>query len=450
MLKTYKFTSKYTNNIKIDKIYKLSYEYKKYYNALIKCSIINFYKNGLLSKYLDRLDYSLLSVRYKQVCGTQVRSTLQSWLSNIGNRCNKVIRHSCLSNEIKLQLYYINKYHKWFCESVTIKNIIVSNDVIKLSRKIFKHFMFKIPAMHNCCMILNKRVAEVQESKNSYDYWIKLSTLEKGNVIYLPIKSYDYYNNVQGIFKNVIQIKVSNKIEYGFVKDVDLKEYNGFSTIGIDAGLVNLISSSSGSQYGKRFYKILKKYDNIIQNIVKNRMKQGLYRNSPKLNRLYNKIQNFVKNEIGRCLNRLIKLEQPKVIVVENIKNIIYKTKNNKQLNKSMRRLLNRSGFSKIGDRLKSKCADRKNIELIEVNPAYTSQLCPKCGYVHKSNRKNQAVFKCLNCGYSCNADYNSSINIRNRRSILAFGIYMKYKKIKEILDKEFLSRQAIYRLAVT
>ncbi len=304
--------------------------------------------------------------------------------------------------------------------------------------------------IHNCCMMLDKKVAEVQESNNTYDYWIRLSTLEKGNVIYLPIKSYDYFNNVKGKLKNIIQIKISAIVEYGFVKDVDLKEYNGFSTIGIDIGLINLISSSSGSQYGKRFYKLLRKYDNIIHNIVKNRMKQGLYKNCPKLSRLYSKVKNLVKNEIGRCLNRLLKLEQPKIIVVENIKNITYKTKKNKQLNKSMRRLLNRSGFSKIGDRLKSKCAERKNIELIEVNPAYTSQLCPTCGYVHKSNRKNQSTFKCLNCGYLSNADYNSSINIRNRRSISAFGIYTKYKKIKEILDKEFLSRQASYRLAMT
>ena len=161
------------------------------------------------------------------------------------------------------------------------------------------------------------------------------------------------------------------------------------------------------------------------------------------------KVRNLVKNEIGRCLNRLIKLEQPKLIVVENIKNITYKTKKNKYLNKTMRRLLGRSGFSKIGDRLKSKCLDH-NIELIEVNPAYTSQLCSSCGYVHKDNRKEQSKFRCLNCGNSCNADYNSSINIRNRRSISGFNIYMKYKKIKEILEKDFLSKQANYRLAVT
>ena len=79
MLKTYKFTSKYTNKNKNDKIYQLSYEYKKYYNILIKKSLINFYNEGFLPKYLDRLDCSLLSERYKQVCGSQVRSTLQPW-----------------------------------------------------------------------------------------------------------------------------------------------------------------------------------------------------------------------------------------------------------------------------------------------------------------------------------------------------------------------------------
>ena len=79
MIKTYKFTSKYTNDDKIDKIYKLSYEYRDYYNVLIKRSMVDFYRDGLLPKYLKTIDYSNLSQRYRQVCGAQVKSTLNSW-----------------------------------------------------------------------------------------------------------------------------------------------------------------------------------------------------------------------------------------------------------------------------------------------------------------------------------------------------------------------------------
>lgn len=446
MVQTYKFSSKSTNSNKIQKIYELSFEYKRYYNILMKKSIQDFFKEGKLHKYLPPLSIGKLSERYKQTCGSQVRSNIESWLTNIGNRCNEVISKYYRGNKNLIpQFYYINKYHLWFQNEMKIKNNFISQDIIKLSRKVFKHFMFKIPVMHSCCMILDHKVAQVEISKNTFDYWIKLSTLVRGKVIYLPVKSYDYYNNIKGKNKNTIQIKVSpDTIEYGFIKDIEDIEYKGTSTIGIDIGLVNTLSSSGGSQYGKRLFPLLKKYDAIINSIIKDRMKKGLYESCPKLNRLYSKVRNLVKNEIGRCLNRLIELERPKIIVIENVKNI---NKTLKCKNPEMRRILLRSGFSKIGKRLVNKCEIRK-IKVVEVNPAYTSQRCPVCGFVHKDNRKYQECFKCLNCGYTRNADYVASVNICDRRSVTNFNTYTPYRKVKEILEREFLSAQAVYSAA--
>ena len=53
-----------------------------------------------------------------------------------------------------------------------------------------------------------------------------------------------------------------------------------------------------------------------------------------------------------------------------------------------------------------------KGGELIKVQPHYTSQRCPSCGHTSKDNRKNQAVFKCVSCGYSNNADAVGAMNI--------------------------------------
>ena len=53
--------------------------------------------------------------------------------------------------------------------------------------------------------------------------------------------------------------------------------------------------------------------------------------------------------------------------------------------------------------------------KLIAVPPHHTSQKCSKCGHTEKDNRKTQAKFKCLQCGYACNADVNASVNIMVR-----------------------------------
>jgi IS605 OrfB family transposase len=51
------------------------------------------------------------------------------------------------------------------------------------------------------------------------------------------------------------------------------------------------------------------------------------------------------------------------------------------------------------------------------VSPAYTSQICPKCGHISKSNRK-RSQFRCVACNHSDNADRNAAISIA-ARSIL-------------------------------
>lgn len=52
---------------------------------------------------------------------------------------------------------------------------------------------------------------------------------------------------------------------------------------------------------------------------------------------------------------------------------------------------------------------------LVAVNPAYTSQTCSECGHVARENRKTQAVFSCVACGHTSNADVNAARVIRAR-----------------------------------
>jgi len=64
---------------------------------------------------------------------------------------------------------------------------------------------------------------------------------------------------------------------------------------------------------------------------------------------------------------------------------------------------------SRKGYSFKSELA---GVELIEVNPAYTSQRCYSCGHTCASNRENQAEFRCVSCGHEANADINAAKNI--------------------------------------
>lgn len=55
-----------------------------------------------------------------------------------------------------------------------------------------------------------------------------------------------------------------------------------------------------------------------------------------------------------------------------------------------------------------------KNHQLVEkVNPAYTSQACPKCGHTEKANRdKHNHIFCCKACNYKSNDDRIGAMNL--------------------------------------
>jgi putative transposase len=49
-----------------------------------------------------------------------------------------------------------------------------------------------------------------------------------------------------------------------------------------------------------------------------------------------------------------------------------------------------------------------------KVNPAYSSQTCPMCGFIDKANRQGTS-FLCGKCGYGNHADVVGAINLVGR-----------------------------------
>jgi putative transposase len=49
---------------------------------------------------------------------------------------------------------------------------------------------------------------------------------------------------------------------------------------------------------------------------------------------------------------------------------------------------------------------------LVAVVPQNTSRTCPACGHVSADNRKTQAKFNCVQCGFEENADLVGAINV--------------------------------------
>jgi putative transposase len=83
------------------------------------------------------------------------------------------------------------------------------------------------------------------------------------------------------------------------------------------------------------------------------------------------------------------------------------------RLRKPQRASLHSLAFGQLGSFLAYQ-AKQAGVAFVEVDPAYTSQTCSKCGRVDKKNRLTQAVFECGRCGFR-HADHNAALNIAAR-----------------------------------
>jgi putative transposase len=84
----------------------------------------------------------------------------------------------------------------------------------------------------------------------------------------------------------------------------------------------------------------------------------------------------------------------------------------------SLNREILGSGWGILVRRLEQKAPGR----IKKINPAFTSQRCSVCGHVAAGNRKSQAVFTCVACHYTCNADVNAAKNIAAGHAVTARG----------------------------
>ncbi|MGA9099961.1 MAG: transposase [Methanotrichaceae archaeon] len=58
--------------------------------------------------------------------------------------------------------------------------------------------------------------------------------------------------------------------------------------------------------------------------------------------------------------------------------------------------------------------AHEAGIAVVYIDPAHTSQTCPRCNHVSRDNR-NDKKFRCQKCGYETHADRAGAMNIEHR-----------------------------------
>ncbi|MFT4186822.1 MAG: zinc ribbon domain-containing protein [Micrococcaceae bacterium] len=348
-----------------------------------------------------------------------------------------------LSNEGRVELYKANLRNEWFTNP-TLKSIVF---------QLVKAGKISFPGLKNTNTIkLTENICKIQRTKTAtgFKYFAHISLPDdikkKAGIrhrLIVPLTDNEHFlaksKHVDKILDG-IQLNMENMTATVFTKTKSVEKRETGKDIGLDWGLVNLLTDSNGHQYGQTFYDNLAKLDKILTECAKGLQRRRLRLSTSKRYRdLTKHIRGYIKTEVNRILNRIADTDI-RSLTVEKLD--FRSSKFSKRLN----RIISKSGRAVLNSKLKD-LTDTQGITVTEVKPEYTSQECNRCGYIDKKNRPTQARFKCLHCGYRLNADTNASRVIKGRRSIPELiassnsTSRFQRKKTLDYLDNQFLAR---------
>jgi len=132
-----------------------------------------------------------------------------------------------------------------------------------------------------------------------------------------------------------------------------------------------------------------------------------------KLKHLVKKHRNYTRTRVWQISKQMVDLatSYDADIAIEKLRSL---RKRKHEWRKNQRKKTNRIPYAMLRHALRHHATMNGRL-LLEVNPAFTSQTCPRCGNVTRRNRANWANFSCTACDFEGNSDRVASLNICRR-----------------------------------
>ena len=242
---------------------------------------------------------------------------------------------------------------------------------------------------------LDAKFVSIETGEHSFDLMIKLSVLKEYHRIWLPCKKTKMFNTwlEKPLAKLIQGCILQEDYIILWIEIPDFPEKKTGKVLGVDIGANKLLSDSEGNHYGTEFKSIRNKVG---------RRKAG------------SKNKKQARTERDQYINKVVKQlpwDKIKVLGIEELKDVKKGKKKNR--NKNFRKAMAPWTYRRVIEALRRKSQENR-VHLVEIEPAYTSRICPKCGKESKDNRKGEK-FLCISCGYKGDADYIGAQNILAR-----------------------------------
>ena len=236
-----------------------------------------------------------------------------------------------------------------------------------------------------------------------FDYWIRISTLEKGQPLWLPVKLAEYHKKKLAQHQPNTSVTLERRTDGTWWLTLTFDEQVKPKTpqaepVAIDVGINNFITTSTGQHYGTFQGKLNERFE---RDRVKRQRKA---------------VKDFFHDHPDSAI----------VLEALSVSTMRFKSRR-------MNAKLYASNLAHIPEHIEW-VASKSGLPVVKVNPAYSSQECNRCHFVHRHNRPNQQTFCCQVCGYQANADEAAAHNLVKRLHDAELAACTDLASVKQLL----------------
>jgi IS605 OrfB family transposase len=179
--------------------------------------------------------------------------------------------------------------------------------------------------------------------------------------------------------------------------------------LGVDLGITNIATDSDGNSYTGDAIERVRQRSHTARQTYQSTHTKSAKRRLKKMAGTQARFQRWANHGLAKRLVQYAKDTQA-ALSLEDLTGIrdrmtVRVRQRAKQHNWSFRQLREFVVYK----------AQRLGVPVIFVDPRNTSRTCSRCGFVEKHNRRSQAKFSCLRCGYEAHADHNAARNLATR-----------------------------------
>ncbi|WP_328893538.1 RNA-guided endonuclease InsQ/TnpB family protein [Streptomyces sp. NBC_00236] len=196
------------------------------------------------------------------------------------------------------------------------------------------------------------------------------------------------------------------------VATIDIPEPEVFEPkgwIGVDRGIVNLATTSDGDNHSGRRLGRYRRWQARKKAEIQAKGTRSSKQLLKKRARREARHATHINHKIAKTVVA-VALRTERGIALEELRGIRERV----TVRRDQRARLSSWPFHQLGTFIAYK-ARRAGVPYLEVDPAYTSQRCPRCGNTERANRPTRDHFSCRRCGLAGPADHVAGVNVRDR-----------------------------------